>query len=128
MFGEFNTYLLIEKYLSPLSQAELASPSETWQGKEFAPAPEDTIKPNHPRTTSHWGDANDASVTQRKAQPSGWEDTEFEPLEETFGVSCKLEDAKKKREERKLMRQKELEARRANRTTGGPMKLGAKKM
>lgn len=44
----------------------------------------------------------------------------------------KLEDARKKREERKLMRQKEMEARRANRNTtsscGGPMKLGAKKI
>lgn len=41
----------------------------------------------------------------------------------------KFEEARKKREERKLQRQKELEARRANRNTaGGPMKLGAKKM
>lgn len=61
-------------------------------------------------------------------QAAGWDESEFEPLEETAGASVKLEEAKKKREERKLMRQKELEARRTSRSTGGPMKLGAKKM
>jgi len=43
-------------------------------------------------------------------------------------ASSRLEEARKKREERKLQRQKELEARRANKLTGGPMKLGTKKM
>lgn len=66
-------------------------------------------------------------INNRKAH-SGWEDTEFEPLDETLNSNPKLEEARKKREERKLMRQKELEARRAGKTTGGPMKLGAKKM
>lgn len=47
----------------------------------------------------------------------------------SYNVSAnRLEEARKKREERKLQRQKELEARRATRVTGGPMKLGAKKM
>jgi SCY1-like protein 1 len=43
-------------------------------------------------------------------------------------ASSRLEEARKKREERKLQRQKELEARRATKLTGGPMKLGTKKM
>lgn len=57
------------------------------------------------------------------------ESHEFEAVDE-HGITgnAKLEEAKKKREERKLLRQKELESRRASRTTGGPMKLGAKKM
>lgn len=37
----------------------------------------------------------------------------------------KLDEARRKREEKKLQRQRELEARRAAR---GPMKLGAKKL
>lgn len=44
---------------------------------------------------------------------------EKEPLED------KLLDARIKREERRLMRQKEMECRKSR---GGPMKLGAKKM
>lgn len=44
--------------------------------------------------------------------------------------NLRFEEAKKKREERKLLRQKELEARKATRptNTSGPMKLGFKKM
>lgn len=41
--------------------------------------------------------------------------------------STKLEDVRKRREEKKLQRQKELETRRATRNAG-PMKLGAKKI
>jgi SCY1-like protein 1 len=43
-------------------------------------------------------------------------------------ASSRLEEARKKREERKLQRQKEFEARRATKLTGGPMKLGTKKI
>lgn len=43
-------------------------------------------------------------------------------------ASSRLEEARKKREERKVQRQKELEARRATKLSGGPMKLGTKKM
>lgn len=60
----------------------------------------------------------------RKIQ-NNWDDSNFEPIDVSHNP--KLEEARKKREEKKLLRQKELEARRANRTTGGPMKLGAKK-
>ncbi|KAH8293994.1 hypothetical protein KR054_007226 [Drosophila jambulina] len=75
-----------------------------------------------------------------------WADGEFEPLEESglgefitnklclipeiispFLGNAKLDEARRKREEKKLQRQRELEARRAQRATG-PMKLGAKKL
>ncbi|XP_049777789.1 N-terminal kinase-like protein [Schistocerca cancellata] len=70
----------------------------------------------------------DEPRTPAAKSPSGWEENEWEPIEETGGASSKLEEARKKREERKLQRQKELEARRATRVSGGPMKLGAKKI
>ena len=41
--------------------------------------------------------------------------------------NSKLDEARRKREEKKLQRQRELEARRAQRNSG-PMKLGAKKL
>uniref|UniRef100_A0A1A9W6J8 N-terminal kinase-like protein n=1 Tax=Glossina brevipalpis TaxID=37001 RepID=A0A1A9W6J8_9MUSC len=56
-----------------------------------------------------------------------WADGEFEPIDETSIGNPKLEEARRKREERKLQRQRELEARRAQRVSG-PMKLGAKKL
>ena len=43
-------------------------------------------------------------------------------------AASRFEEARKKREERKLQRQKELEARRATKLSGGPMKLGTKKI
>ncbi|KAG5673992.1 hypothetical protein PVAND_003987 [Polypedilum vanderplanki] len=55
---------------------------------------------------------------------TAWNDDEFEPIEETVATS-KFDEARRKREEKKLQRQRELEARRAAR---GPMKLGAKKL
>ncbi|XP_065339794.1 N-terminal kinase-like protein [Cloeon dipterum] len=69
-----------------------------------------------------------SSLTQRvetKAQSSDWDDAGWEPLE-MAPKDDKMDEAKRKREEKKLQRQKELEARRANRT-GGAMKLGSKK-
>ncbi|XP_011212646.2 N-terminal kinase-like protein isoform X2 [Bactrocera dorsalis] len=56
-----------------------------------------------------------------------WADGEFEPVEEQLTGNTKLDEARRKREEKKLQRQRELEARRAQRTSG-PMKLGAKKL
>ena len=41
--------------------------------------------------------------------------------------NVKLEEMRRKREERKLQRQRELEARRTARTQQGPMKLATKK-
>ncbi|EDV53186.1 N-terminal kinase-like protein [Drosophila erecta] len=56
-----------------------------------------------------------------------WADGEFEPLDESGFGNAKLDEARRKREEKKLQRQRELEARRAQRASG-PMKLGAKKL
>ncbi|KAH8312328.1 hypothetical protein KR044_010226 [Drosophila immigrans] len=56
-----------------------------------------------------------------------WADGEFEPFDDPGSGNSKLEDARRKREEKKLQRQRELEARRAQRATG-PLKLGAKKL
>ncbi|KAJ1529747.1 hypothetical protein ONE63_006497 [Megalurothrips usitatus] len=59
----------------------------------------------------------------------GWEDSEWEPMEAgAQGSASRLDEARRRREEKKLQRQKELELRRASRTSTGPMKLGAKKM
>lgn len=97
-------------------EAELTSPSEAWSPSDTAP-----ILPNQQKNSN---------VTQSQSRSqNAWEDSEFEPIEETFGSNnSKLEEARKKREERKLMRQKELEARKASRAVGGPMKLGAKRL
>ena len=69
--------------------------------------------------------------TIESTTPSGpaegdWNDTEFEPFEDNPAINPKLEEALKKREERKLMRQKEMGVRKQSK--GGPMKLGAKKL
>ncbi|EDW53400.1 N-terminal kinase-like protein [Drosophila sechellia] len=56
-----------------------------------------------------------------------WADGEFEPLDESGFGNAKLDEARRKREEKKLQRQRDLEARRAQRASG-PMKLGAKKL
>ncbi|XP_017769232.1 PREDICTED: N-terminal kinase-like protein [Nicrophorus vespilloides] len=98
----------------PEAEAEMTSPSEPWSPSD------NTVDTSHA-----W--SSDGVSNRNKAQ-AGWEDTEFEPLDEPSSTNSKLEEAKKKREERKLMRQKELEARRATRQTGGPMKLGSKKI
>lgn len=77
------------------------------------------------------GGGKSSTLITNRRNNFGWSDKEFESIEELNSNHCKLDEAKKKREERKLMRQKEMEARRANKygqTTGGPMKLGAKKM
>ncbi|XP_060536590.1 N-terminal kinase-like protein [Cylas formicarius] len=91
----------------PEAEAEMTSPSDAWSPIE----------------------QNKANNVQKPEIYSNWEETEFEPLQDQTNVSSqRLEEAKKRREEKKLIKQKELEARRANRATAGPMKLGAKKL
>ncbi|GJQ78354.1 hypothetical protein Trydic_g22181 [Trypoxylus dichotomus] len=107
----------------PEAEAELASPSDPW-----VPSTEGTSteQPNAPRPSTS-SDTLETTLHNRKVL--NWNESEFEPLEESPSGPSKLEEAKKKREERKLMRQKELEARRASRASGGgPMKLGAKRI
>lgn len=100
----------------PDAEAEMTSPSDAW-------SPTDTTPIIPPKT-----DNDNMSIISNRKPQSAWEDTEFEPIDENSSIgNQKLEEARKKREEKKLLRQKELEARRTHRTTGGPMKLGAKK-
>uniref|UniRef100_U5EYR2 N-terminal kinase-like protein n=1 Tax=Corethrella appendiculata TaxID=1370023 RepID=U5EYR2_9DIPT len=54
-----------------------------------------------------------------------WGDGEFESIEEPTTGNPRLDEARRKREEKKMQRQRELESRRAAR---GPLKLGAKKL
>ncbi|CAG2057142.1 unnamed protein product [Timema podura] len=122
-----------ERISPPPPPSNLSSPSEGWAATEFAPVENSSAKSI---STYNWdeGEGKDEfpELSNRvhgisKSQ-SGWEDTEWEPLGDASGASSRLEEARKKREEKKLLRQKELEARRATRVTGGPMKLGAKKV
>nr|CAI5858080.1 unnamed protein product [Callosobruchus analis] len=95
----------------PEAEGDLTSPSEAWSPSDTAP-----ILPSQKN-----------NIINRSPQ-SHWEDGKIENNDPSHNNS-KLEEAKKKREERKLMRQKELEAKRATRVIGGgPMKLGSKKI
>lgn len=92
---------------------------------------------------SHYTTNNDMNVQQHTDTPilnsttspnnaswnqfDSWADGEFEPIDDTqHKTNPKLEEAKRKREEKKLQRQQEFEQRRASRSN--PLKLGAKKM
>nr|CAD7203513.1 unnamed protein product [Timema douglasi] len=121
-------------YISPPPPpSNLSSPSEGWAATEFAPVENSSAKSI---STYNWDEVEGKDefpelsnrVQGISKSQSGWEDTEWEPLGDANGASNRLEEARKKREEKKLLRQKELEARRATRITGGPMKLGAKKV
>uniref|UniRef100_T1H455 Uncharacterized protein n=1 Tax=Megaselia scalaris TaxID=36166 RepID=T1H455_MEGSC len=65
------------------------------------------------------------NTTNANWNSDSWADGEFEPIEEPLTGNPKLDEARRKREEKKLQRQRELEARRAQK---GPMKLGARKL
>lgn len=99
-------------------ETEATSPSEAW-------SPGDNSNINKHNTNS-WN--NEKTTINNRKLHNAWEDTEFEPLDETPGANNRLEEARKRQEERKLLRQKQLEARKATRNIGGPMKLGVKKM
>lgn len=99
-----------------IQEGETELNSDAWSPGETAP-----ILPDHP--ASNW---TEAAITNRKPH-GGWEDTEFEPWKKLLDLT-QIRGSEKKREERKLMRQKEMEARRAGKNTAGPMKLGAKKV
>ncbi|KAI5706113.1 N-terminal kinase-like protein [Diaphorina citri] len=102
---------------------------------------EDTPSPSMPpplQPSQSWAMSNSLSAMSLQenglTSPSsdvnstgGWEDTEWSPIEETE-PSIKMEESRKRREEKKMARQKELEAKRAAKQSGGPLKLGAKKL
>lgn len=100
------------------AEADKTSPSEVWSPTDTTPILPD-LKKETPKKSPN---------KQPASNQDGWDKTDFEPLEENPGSNSRLEEARKKREERKLMRQKELEARRASKSLGGPMKLGSKKL
>lgn len=105
-----------EKEDEPETDMTTSPSAEVWSPSEIMPIiPPSDSRLNY-RNKPHGGSLG------------GWDDnTEFEPLEEEVTASgkssSKLEEARRKREERK----REMEARRANRSTGA-MKLGTKKM
>lgn len=78
---------------------------------------------------------NNSNSNWNTSTGDGWNDGDFEPIDEPNTGTSKLDEARRKREEKKMQRQRELEARRAARVAGGaggpssgPMKLGAKKI
>ncbi|XP_055524243.1 N-terminal kinase-like protein isoform X2 [Wyeomyia smithii] len=78
---------------------------------------------------------NNSNSNWNNASGDGWTDGDFEPIDEPSTGNPKLDEARRKREEKKMQRQRELEARRAARSaagagssSGGPMKLGTKKI
>ncbi|XP_058063107.1 N-terminal kinase-like protein [Anopheles bellator] len=82
-------------------------------------------------STSSMPTTNTANSNVNWNSRDGWGDGDFEPLDEPSTGNVKLEEARRKREEKKMQRQRELEARRAARAVGagsGPLKLGVKKV
>lgn len=124
----------------PSAEADLASPSETWgPNAKWSEIKQPDAKQNHT------GAVNSVAPTAEKPKPEmppnkpnlhqnssdslgGWDDGEFEPIEETGTASAtsRIDEIRRKREERKLQRQREMEARRTARTAHGPMKLATK--
>ncbi|KAL0270408.1 UNVERIFIED_CONTAM: hypothetical protein PYX00_007828 [Menopon gallinae] len=110
---------------------------ESGDGKRLSPSPGDGWSKSDFSSDSNSKPGGDAAIASETGHltvaasnhihrsPSGVEDAEWEPFDDATSASNKLE-VRKRREEKKLQRQKELEARRSSRT--GPMKLGAKKI
>ncbi|XP_075983042.1 N-terminal kinase-like protein yata isoform X1 [Anticarsia gemmatalis] len=111
----------------PSAEAELASPSETWNNSAWTD-PALTIN-NANATYVRGGRLEHRPAAHQNSNDSlgGWEDGEFEPIEENADENnaSKMDEMRRKREERKLQRQREMEARRSARGQG-PMKLGTK--
>ncbi|XP_061387339.1 N-terminal kinase-like protein isoform X2 [Musca vetustissima] len=82
------------------------------------------ISPPQQKSPHH---LNNSTNSNANWNSDSWADGEFEPIDEPLTGNPKLDEARRKREEKKLQRQRELEARRAQRNSG-PMKLGAKKL
>ncbi|CAD0203839.1 unnamed protein product [Chrysodeixis includens] len=109
----------------PCAEAELASPSETWNNSQWT----DPALNNANATYVRGGRLEHRPTAHQNSNDSlgGWEDSEFEPIEENVDENnaSKMDEMRRKREERKLQRQREMEARRSARGQG-PMKLGTK--
>ncbi|CAK1552241.1 unnamed protein product [Leptosia nina] len=109
----------------PAAESELASPSETWNNSEWN-QPMQNANATFVRNTSRL-EHKPAAHQNSNDSLGGWEDGEFEPIEENADQNnaSKMDEMRRKREERKLQRQREMEARRTARGQG-PMKLGTK--
>ncbi|XP_063831446.1 N-terminal kinase-like protein isoform X2 [Ostrinia nubilalis] len=109
----------------PTAEEELASPSETWSNTQWT----DPALNNANATYVRGARAEHRPAAHQNSGDSlgGWEDGEFEPIEENVDENnaSKMDEMRRKREERKLQRQREMEARRSARAQG-PMKLGSK--
>ncbi|KAK6638702.1 hypothetical protein RUM43_006969 [Polyplax serrata] len=119
--------------------------NEDWGPLEdFEPSTEEKIQSHTPsvgswdhseiKTPSSLGDSNGPNELShlgvrssgQARSPSSVPENDWESLDDVNSSAAKLEEVRKRREEKKIQRQKELESRRASRAAG-PMKLGAKK-
>ncbi|XP_075148764.1 N-terminal kinase-like protein yata isoform X2 [Haematobia irritans] len=82
------------------------------------------ISPPQQKSPHHMNNSTNSNANWNS---DSWADGEFEPIDEPITGNAKFDEARRKREEKKMQRQRELEARRAQRNSG-PMKLGAKKL
>ncbi|XP_071453911.1 N-terminal kinase-like protein isoform X2 [Hetaerina americana] len=103
--------------------------ADGWDNEDWGSLEVGVTAPTAEEGASGQGESSAMALGSAKVS-GGWDDAEWEPIEEASGATNRMEEAKKKREERKLQRQKELEARRATRLagTGSAMKLGSKKV
>ncbi|KAI8425170.1 hypothetical protein MSG28_006997 [Choristoneura fumiferana] len=111
----------------PAAEAELASPSETWNNSAWTDTGVNNANATFVRPAPATKDHRLAAHQNSNDSLGGWEDGEFEPIEEDVDENntSKMDELRRKREERKLQRQREMEARRSARGQG-PMKLGSK--
>lgn len=98
-------------------EPEQANVGELWSTSEFSSVSDLSSKPV---INSSWGDPSSVEINTSKVQTHAQD-------EKLSHTETSAEETRLRREEKKLQRQKELEARRAARQTSGPMKLGTKK-
>ncbi|XP_047994716.1 N-terminal kinase-like protein [Leguminivora glycinivorella] len=111
----------------PSAEAELVSPSETWNNSAWTEPPVNNANATYVRPALQHKEHRLAAQQNSNDSLGGWEDGEFEPIEENADENnaSKMDEIRRKREERKLQRQREMEARRSARGQG-PMKLATK--
>ncbi|XP_028038667.1 N-terminal kinase-like protein [Bombyx mandarina] len=112
----------------PSAKADLVSPSETWNNSQWTDPIVNSANATFVRSTAGSRLEHRPAAHQNSNDSlGGWEDGEFEPIEENADENnaSKMDELRRKREERKLQRQREMEARRSARAQG-PMKLGTK--
>ncbi|BFF91362.1 N-terminal kinase-like protein [Drosophila madeirensis] len=127
----------LNELIEPLAKlnSHVTSPSKSQQQNMLRPKELPNLSSSNTSPTSATANCNNISPPSSHLNNStsnanwnsdSWADGEFETLDEP-GMGNKMDEARRKREEKKLQRQRELEARRAQRATG-PLKLGAKKL